>query len=688
MKYETYKELNESLEKLEDFELNGKECVSIGPFKCIRWGKPVDLGHVDSKKRKIRDVVNEKRKRKVLPKKITGNNNNNNNNNSDPINNNHNDDGGVDGHIYKDLLNYAKLTIVSIKGPNYLINDQTIFHIFRPEFFPNIDSDDDWVVEAKSVLSKLVKSEDDSCLIITSLFSKLLNNFTSDLMSFNRLNLKNNYIDIFIIPFVKQIVGELIGWDASSWQFPQLELEELEDLDEIFKSIKMSLIYLVFSLSAFKLSKPIDPDSKDFVLGEYLTMSIYFRKLALTLLNYHMDESDTIVELLKDDELKLENYKILMLMSLIFQIEIDTYLQVYENFELIYAIGDFIIKNIKPRYKLSNLLKLLINIFKIKYIFYESTQSVNTFNYQINQEDEALNYQDLNENYDLITKPDDDDDDDDDEEEDDRRQIKPTIKNLIISNETTTSSSTYQPMSYTVSFNKRDLNGYENAEEIKLPAPKEKQLFIPDENTFTSNIDINSIYLMYGLPKSLLDLFHEIIHLTNHKNIFNRRKVFPRNFPKICAEFEDRLINWTIDQDSNWKLDPDNNPLHQLLTLNIMSFQKALVVYYNQLLKKNCKVKDYQDVIESSLSQFESLLDHQSKLKPLVWNLLIIGSSSLDKSVQERIKTICQKFNYWRCKQILYEVWGKRDKLDGDEESQEFGFMDIVREYGIVLNLG
>lgn len=101
---------------------------------------------------------------------------------------------------------------------------------------------------------------------------------------------------------------------------------------------------------------------------------------------------------------------------------------------------------------------------------------------------------------------------------------------------------------------------------------------------------------MYGIPKSLIDLFYEIIHLTNHKNIFHRRKVFPRNFPKICAEFEDRLINWSIDNDLNWQLiytpititttTNNDGSFLELLRLNIISFHQSLIIYYNQLLKK------------------------------------------------------------------------------------------------------
>ena len=68
----------------------------------------------------------------------------------------------------------------------------------------------------------------------------------------------------------------------------------------------------------------------------------------------------------------------------------------------------------------------------------------------------------MNENYDLIsTSSLSDNENEEEEEEEDKRQIKPTIKNLIISNDSITTS--YEPMSYTISFNKDNSNSLNNA---------------------------------------------------------------------------------------------------------------------------------------------------------------------------------------------------------------------------------
>lgn len=106
----------------------------------------------------------------------------------------------------------------------------------------------------------------------------------------------------------------------------------------------------------------------------------------------------------------------------------------------------------------------------------------------------------------------------------------------------------------------------------------------------------------------------------------------------------------------------------------------------------------------------------------MIWILFIIGSSTINPSIQNQIKSIWQsiendyKFgvaNYWRCKQILYEIWNQREinndnnnnnhnnnksiignlgnqtnNKNDTEGDENLGFMSMIREYGIVLNLG
>ena len=711
MTYETYDELSEVLGKFDDC----KQDISIGPFRCIRMidNNQVEDDEVEeiqtTRRKRITNGVDSARSNKRMRQPLRSSHANETGEerelsvNSVALEESESiDEYTLDKHL-SGLLNFAKLTIIGIKGPNYEINHQTIYHIFNPEFFPNVDSDDDWVVEARLNLTKLWVKQDGT-INLTPLFQKLLQNFKSEYISFNRMGYSNSYIDLFILPFIRQIFGEFICCDFSHWdfEFGNLDLDDVSSTGDIIKNIKLVIIYLTLSISAFHLSKPISR-GPDFKLDEYLTLSLYFRKLGIFLLNHHLDETDTIIELLKNDEANLELYNCCILLSLVLQIEMDNNIQIFEDFELIYAIGDFIINNLhNSKHKLANLLKLLVNMIKIMATFYKSTQAINMFNYQMvkqyNDDDDSDEEErnggrhgagvELSDS----SRMESDDDDSDDDDDDENGYMKPAIKNLIISTEPTS-----ETMSYTVSFNSNaSSKSRHNSRAVKTTpgisnpvAKKGRELFAPNNN-FTYNLDINHIYQMYGIPKSLLDLFNEIIHLTNHKNIYTMRQNFPRNFPKLCTDFEDRLINWTIEEDSHWKLSLDN-PDHEVLWLNIMSFHHALIAYYNQLLKKFTKLRDYQDIINTSLDYYLNLVEinlTRRNIKPLLWNLLILGSCTINIDVMKKINQLCVPMNQWRCKQILFEIWNKREKDGVDEIDEELGFMSMIREYGIVLNLG
>ncbi|KAG7664434.1 ARG83 [[Candida] subhashii] len=745
MYYKTYEELGEKLDELEGITVVSGSICTVGPFSSFKLNESQDpvIIPTDMIKEETTPTPDEKPLRKKPRKSLAISIQEDSpvsSSNIDtiapsstptpPISANIHDSlfsKTSNSWVHYELLDYAKLTILAIKGTDYKFNEQNMLHILYPKFFPNLDSDD-WFANAQLVNNKLYKLSKTS-LEIFPLFPKLLNEFTSDIFSFNRMIFSYNYFDIHVMPAVKKIIGEFVCYDFTSWDLNKLHHDNQDNQDnqidptpdELITDIKLAIIDLVLGLAAFKYSckytKSVSNDADKYHVDEYLRISIELRKLSITIINYHLDEYDNNSEILAEiskSEPKYEEYESLLIMALIFQIELDCRLSVFENLELIFAIGDYIIKNKLKHQKLTNFTKFLIQVFKISHIFYESTQAVNIFNYSISKGDEEINYRDLNENYDLISMSDGEDDDevdddDDDDDEDDnygnqkngressskKLQIKPTINNLVISNTTTEGTAVYEPMSFTVSFNKRkDSTSIVDEPDRRPSMPKSKAPFIPTTNQFQEAIvDINAIYMMYGIPKSLLDLFHEIIHLTNHKNMFRRWKVFPRNFPKICAEIEDRLINWKI-ADSNWELDSDNNAFHKCLELNILSFHCALIVYYNRLIKDRTKVTEYQQYITQSVQYLEQLIQLSStatdfKVRPLFWTLLVCGADSLDTTTQKTIQNMWKKTdnyalqsNYWRAKQILYEVW-KRRKI-----GEDLGFMDMVREWDIVLYLG
>lgn len=567
--------------------------------------------------------------------------------------------------VHTNLINYAKFSILAIKGISYQFNRQNMLHILYPKFFPNMDSDD-WI-PSKLILKHLFTIDDQ--LHLTPLLRKLMS-FDSSVFAMSRVCFQPNYFDILVIPYLKLLILEYFICDFASWK---------DNPDNKYDSIKLAVVYLTLALSALSKS------SKNIIeLDLMAKLAIELRKIGLIIVNKHLDsyddeESEEEKSNFSELALKTYEYEQYLLLAILLQIEIDSGFSVYENYELLYAIGDNIIKNKFKTFRLTSLTKFIINIFKISYIFFESTQSINMFNYEINEQDEIINYRDLNENYDLG------DSEGEEEEDDDGKniQIKPTIKNLIISNKPD-----YAPLSFTISFDKRDLHGYNEAS--KEDAPKAKLHGLTATNVPNFHLDqyveVNSVYLMYGIPRSLLELFHAITHLTNHKNIFRRRRVFPRNFPRICAETYDHLLNWDINQ--YWSLDL-NNTLHRQLHLYVNSFHKALIVYYNRLIQEG-SIDTYQNYIIESLESLHELLSLKGdiRIRPTFWILFVCGSDVKDKSWQIKIEKLwneteefSQQYNYWRGKQILYEVWKRRD------DGEDVGFMDIIREWDNILCL-
>ncbi|KAG5419002.1 ARG83 [Candida metapsilosis] len=708
MLYETYAELNSVLEKVDDSAIvSGR--AKLGPFRCFRLvgitsgkdkaehsveGTSVDLQKATittppspppTRPSPVQPTTSRAKRRKVdsntSKTSIFSKTNNT--------------------HVHYDLLNFAKLTVLAIKGPDYKFNEQNMLHILYPKFFPNIDSDDAWFANATLVNSKLYTRKNNE-LTLFPLFRNLLDHFTSDLFTVNRIGMKDNYFDVLVIPYVKQIVGQFKCWDFAFWDVNDLQdLEELDD-KQLLQSIKLCIIYLCLGLSAFKVSKRTtlheENEDDEYKIDEFLKISIELRKLSIKLLNYHLDESDVIAERQKGDK-AVEDYDTMLLLALILQIELDSMFSVFENLDLIYAIGDFVIKNkLETRTRNCTINKFLINTFKMKYFLFESTQAINLFNYQMEEEDEKR-YRDLKEDYNLIQDLDSDDDEEEEEEDTEENTIASRTK-LSIENMLEASGPTkmpYVPTAFTINFNNN--RQYSAAYEVTggdAESLHSQIKFAPSLNTkFTSTLDTELIYLMYGIPRDLLHIFHESIHLANHKNIFSVKKVFPRNFPRICAEVEDKLLRWDITQ-SSWKLDPENE-FHNFLLNHVYSFHQAVIICHNKLIKKNFDIHQHQDSVKRCLDYLCRAVEGANELelsyKPMIWNLLIAGSVATETSTQERIKHIwqtCRGFdiqsNHWRAKQILYEIWKRR--ADGEEEEVNLGFMNLIREWDIVLSLG
>lgn len=615
--------------------------------------------------------------------------------------------------VHYKLLHYAKLTIVAIKGNHYKFNEQSMFHILYPKFFVNTDSDD-WVPSVK-VLNHFFNYSNKQ-VIISPAIRESMTYLTSSNICFIRVASPNLYWDTLVVTFLKQNLFELVCEEYSitgNWDSHLVGPSEGPiSRKQLIKNIRFGVLCMTLALCHFhkylKQGKKYSNAVDEFYIDEDLMISISLRKFGIIILNRHMDEYG-------DYSLNPDNdcYDTYILLAIVLQIHLDNSFGVFENYELIFAIGDYILKGkngTETCRRFSPIEKYLRNFFGVLCIFYESTQAINLFNYSISEKDQLLNYLDLNENYDLTKGMSHDDPGEASDESDDdlaeSAELSSNIKVAPLNND---------QLTFTVHFNESGLqaktkNGDDTRSIQDLKLRKTLSVNSMQAHPKTPKIGDKSIYLSFGLPKSLVELFRDIIQLTNHKNVFQTKGVTPRNFSKICAEVEDKLVNWNVE--NYWKLyDNEYNPIsnvatktfisrfHEKLYYNVTSFHSALLVYFKRLIPA-VPIETYQNDIQMCFDALEKLVrmyeeaesgENDALVTPSFWPLLVCGSdidlrthASLKEQCQELWKGKCfKKYNYWRSKQILFEVWKRRA---GDGENT--GFMDMIREWGIIVCLG
>lgn len=558
--------------------------------------------------------------------------------------------------VHYDYIDFAKLTIVAIKGLDYRFNEQNMLHILYPKFFPNVDLDE-WEVDFAGALDMLIKPVGQGMLVKPFLVD-IVQKFVLRLCSWGRIDFAcNTHYERLVVPTILLIMCDFMLTGRLWPLLLRTDADEAPTAQQLLINIKLAVVALAISILTFKLLAPGKHSKYQYSVDLLLQLLIQMRKLGILILNYHLDEYDT------NQSVDID-YEEMLLLAINLQIRADALFSVYENYEVVFAIGDNIIKELFRNRRLSNVARFLINWFKIVYFMYELTQHVNTFNYLV--DDLGRNYRDLDENYDLILL------------DDDTPKPNEQRRNMVKQDE-------YLPMSFTISFDRTNQSTYNQAEQAP-EYPRRLDLvtmqFTPSRTRLMGPVDTNTVYLMYGVPKNLMDVFHDIVHLTNHKNIFRRKKVFPRNFPRICAETYDRLLNWRHE----WNLDL-LDPFHRQLALYAHSFHQAVIVYYLKLIKE-APLELYQNHIDLLLTYLDKLGDAAPRyIKPMFWMLLVCGADALGEERQARVAALMtgpmytSQPNYWRAKQILREIWRRR------QAHEDVGFMDLVREWGICLHL-
>lgn len=657
MMYYTFDELNQRIEDLDKMVESGCVNETIGPFKVFYIGNVPTTGS----KNPIITYNSDKLKYNLLSQKTMQLQNSE----TDSETSSHTDltdttaiepsntyaEHLFKGLIHKDLVQLAKLSIYGLNGPDYKINDQNLYHITYPKFFPKIDSDE-WLPK-EDYLKGLVIRQITSDKLVTNSYIELMQEFKTIEFSFVKIP-KFNVWDSKIKPMISNIMYENMIYNYE-FDLASLndELQKLEnDIGALTQNIKFVINLLVLSICSFNKSRTkyhLD-NNKD--IDDYLKISISLRKVGLNILNYHLDEFDTHMDLAD------ENYNILLLLTIILEIEIDTYFNIFENFELLFSIAEIVYE--QSTKVLNETTLILKTIFRIMLTFYKSTQRINEYNYEISQ-NEINNYKDLHENYDLTKY-----EADEESENEDALPVKKLDDNLSRDDNQyknpTILSNLYQII------NQQDYNNYE----LDIGFNPSRY----NEQTITEN----SVYLMYGIPKSLMDLFQESVQLANHKRVFYTEKKFPRNFPKICSELEDKLEKWT----NKWKLTGNDgkftSPLEEGIDHYIRIFHNCIKIYFKRLIKNEI----HQNLIEQTYQEIERLYSLHVDIKLNCWMIFILDSDNINPhihSISKKVTNNWKNLTYWRSRQVIIEL-KKRRQYD------PINWMELIREWDIILYLG
>ncbi|ODV64143.1 uncharacterized protein ASCRUDRAFT_11500 [Ascoidea rubescens DSM 1968] len=238
---------------------------------------------------------------------------------------------------------------------------------------------------------------------------------------------------------------------------------------------------------------------------------------------------------------------------------------------------------------------------------------------------------------------------------------------------------------------------------------KESKVERRKKDNFIDKIEkLNLNDLVFPIPLSLINLINKISKLCSHNNFFNEKKIYSRNFPKIKSDFEDRLINWKND----WKLsyyDEKDNKLkfysvyHELIYHNVMSFYFSILIYYYKMIKEYSSVMLKGYVVES-INHMKQMYKNMERIekdngsqrviyfKPFFIQLFYTSCEAWSIEMQDECERLWDKHskydggmfnnNYWRAKQIIYEVWKIRNC-----SNQDTTWVEILKKWNFKLLL-
>lgn len=222
---------------------------------------------------------------------------------------------------------------------------------------------------------------------------------------------------------------------------------------------------------------------------------------------------------------------------------------------------------------------------------------------------------------------------------------------------------------------------------------------------------ISSIEISCGLPVSLLDLMIRAITISNHRNWFLRKKIFPRNFPKFCCDLEEDLMTWKLPWDlykrSSDKKKEFHSMLHEALYHQILCFYNAVLMFFFRIIK-DTDPSLLQNYVVSTLEHLEELhrisvdpkFGQDFKMHVPFWCYFLCGSDAISRSLQSKYDSIggiwFSSWEKWIGKQMILEIWRGRnygmnidEQIEGitnneqeeeeAEEDKEASWLDLIK---------
>lgn len=650
-KIETYQEMTDFLGHLDDEVANGNFSAQVGPLS-------VFLQSTDSKKDPSEKLILKRRRsgspvgeRKDMPKR-------------------------KESWIDSELLASAKLTTLAIKGPHYKLNEQNMLHILYPKFFANVDSDE-WLPGIQVANAFFGVSTNTGDIQVTKLFSNFLLLFKKLPLSFIRAPIDHNYWGTLVTPYIFHIIFEFLCLSLESWDSISRKPTEESSLKEVKNNLKVILIYLVTSLSAFEKSdkcvKTPAYERYSAHMDENLEQSIHLRKLSINLLNYHLDEYDNHMS---DSTYE---YDTLLLLCIILQVEIDNCFGVFENFELLFAIAEFMLdRTFLCTEKLLHTAQYLIVLFQIMDLMFKSTH-LSSFN----DASRDSTYPDLD-HYAATTNA-----------KKGGTLCEKNFADLQPGRTHTDSRDLQSPDSrfrVTVDFNDRSVPLIRKPLQITAQSVLQHQaepLFEPT-TSLSPGFDKEAIFLMYGIPSSLLFLLHTTISLAS--SVRNQHLLTD---PMSSARLEESAINWDVCSIWRLRIGDSSSPFlldfHRGLYHYSLAFKNALLVYFQRFVKLS-PPSSYQELVHAvivhlgEVLQINKLLPGHASFMPSFWPVLICGADLLNAAGQKLLMTLWSArefshFNHWRAKQLVYELWqrGRHHEL--------VSWRELVEEWELILCL-